>query len=443
MLKDMSEWKFRYETIEELLKDVQAFGLKLPCDFDLSVLGDPLNMNGRIISNRFVVHPMEGSDAKTDGKPGELTLRRYRRYAKGGSAVIWFEATAISEEARANDRQLMINEENLKAFKEIVKMVKDASENVNGFHPYIVLQLTHSGRFGEHRKILYHNELLDRAARIPSDHPIMTDDELDRLKDEFVEASYWAKEAGFDAVDIKSCHRYLLSEALAAHTREGKYGGSYENRTRLLKEIIEKVMKEVNIDVVVRLNIYDAIPYPYGWGSDENGDFDPTEPMKLVRELDNMGVKMISVTAGTPYISPHINRPYDEEGKYHPPEHPLVGVSRLLNLSKLAANNVKRTFVVGTGFSWLRDFAPYIAAGAVKEGWCHLVGFGRQAFANPNFAREILENGRLDRDKLCITCNRCAELKAVKLSCGCVVRDFKVYGPIYRKYLALIGREAR
>ena len=200
---------------------------------------------------------------------------------------------------------------------------------------------------------------------------------------------------------------------------------------------------KVGIDVVVRLNLYDAIPYPYGWGSDERGEFDPSEPLKLVEELDGMGVKMLNVTAGTPYISPHINRPYDEDGRYHPPEHPLIGVARLLNLSRKVTEKVRKTLVVGTGFSWLREFAAYVAAGAVKDGWCHLVGFGRQAFANPNFAREILENGKLSRERLCITCNRCAELKAVKMNCGCVVRDSKVYGPIYRKYLSLMRGEVR
>lgn len=429
------KYRFNYEGIEELMDEAQNFNLEIPVSEEINVLSSPISVGDRVLSNRFVIHPMEGTDAEEDGRPGVLTIRRYQRYAKGGAAVIWFEATAVTETGRANEKQLFLNENTVDAFRSLTDTVRKICQSENGFEPYLVLQLTHSGRFGQYKKILYHEEFLDKVARVDPDSPIMSDEELELLKSEYLKAARLAKEAGFDAVDVKACHRYLLSEALSAHIRSGRYGGCYENRTRLLKKIISLIKENVEIDIAVRLNIYDAIPYPYGWGCNEEGELVEEEPRKLVRELDDLGVKLINVTAATPYISPHINRPYDESGVYHPPEHPLMGVSRLLNLARIASEEVKQALVVGTGYSWLRDLAPYVAAGVIKKGWSHLIGFGRQAFAYPEFARDIVQGKPLNRGRLCITCNKCAELKAAQMSCGCVMRDAQVYGPIYGELL--------
>ncbi|MFW5986373.1 MAG: NADH:flavin oxidoreductase, partial [Halanaerobiales bacterium] len=241
----------------------------------------------------------------------------------------------------------------------------------------------------------------------------------------------------------QACHRYLLSENLAAHTREGKYGGSYENRTRLMKNAVKKISREVDIDLAARLNIYDAIPYPYGWGGDRQGDEDLREPRKLVGELEELGVRLINITACTPYLWPHINRPYDRPGNigYEPPEHPLIGVERLLRLARVTSQETMDCKVVGTGFSYLRQFGPYVAAAVIEKGWSDLIGFGRQAFAYPDFARDILTDGGLKRNKVCVTCSKCAELKAGKKHSGCVIRDSEVYLPIYQQLLEEYEKE--
>ncbi|MCD6252864.1 MAG: NADH:flavin oxidoreductase [Thermotogae bacterium] len=427
--------RFHYRDIEDLKRECEALEIEIPIGSSVEILKTPVRIKSREIANRLAIHPMEGSDAEIDGKPGPLTIRRYERYARGGAALIWFEATAVTETGRASEKQLFLNDQTKEAFQELVNKIKEEGFKEHGFVPYLILQLTHSGRFGKCKKILYHAAMLDKASHVDSEAPIMSDEELDWLKGEYLKAAKLAKEAGFDAVDVKACHRYLISEALSAHTREGKYGGSYENRTRMLKDIISLIKDYVDIDIAVRLNVYDAIPYPYGWGCDENGGLLEEEPRRLVRELEALGVSTINVTASTPYIYPHINRPYDESKDYHPPEHPLKGVSRLLKLAKLVSEETKNVLVVGTGYSWLREFAPYVAAAMIENGWSHLVGFGRQAFAYPDFAGDILERGRLDREKLCITCNKCAELKAATMNCGCVVRDAQVYGPIYNELL--------
>lgn len=441
----MGNYKFNYNTLAEMKDDIKKLGVDCPVEDNIDILLDKVQIEDKTIPNRLAVHPMEGADANDDGTPGELTLRRYRRYAEGGAGLIWFEAVSINETGRANSSQLYLNEDTVDSFKDMVDMVRERAHGVMGadFEPYLVIQLTQSGRFGQNRNILFHHDLTDNAAGIGEDKLVLTDERLEQIEDDFLAAARLAKKAGFDAVDVKACHRYLLSENLAAHTRKGKYGGDYENRTRLLKNVLRKIKEELDIDLAVRLNVYDAIPYPYGWGVDEEGNEDHSEPKRLVKELEELGVKLINITAATPYVYPHINRPYDLPGNlgYEAPEHPLIGVERLLRLGRVVQETAKEIVVVGTGFSWLRQFGPNVAAGVVKNAWATMVGFGRQSFAYPDFAKDIIENKDLNSRKVCTTCSKCAELKANKMNCGCVVRDSEVYVPIYKDLLSKYKNE--
>jgi len=422
----MKDQKFNYSSLKELQADLSKFDFELPLTENTEILSQEIKIEDSIIPNRIAIHPMEGADANDDGTPSELTRRRYKRFANGGAGLIWMEAIAVDDAGRANKSQLYLKEENLAEFKYLIELINKESR----VNPYLVAQLTHSGRFGENNIIAFRDKHLDPISIAENDFQIITDSELDQLQLDYLKAAELAAEAGFDAVDIKSCHRYLLSSLLAAYDREGKYGGSYQNRTRFLKETIKKVRKNVDIDITVRLNIYDAIPG--GWATDQNGEPDLEETAKLLGELESLGVKMINVTASTPYLKPHVNRPYDM-GAYKPPEPPLKGVQRLLELTKFARDNLNQTLVIGTGFSWLRQYGANAAAGMIEAGWTDLAGFGRQAFAYPNFANDIFEKGKMDKTKVCISCSKCAELKASKKKAGCVIRDQDIYLPIYRE----------
>ena len=425
---------FNYKTLDDVRADLKKLGLELPFSSDTSVLAKGFDVKGEKIhfKNAVAIHPMEGFDSAPDGGPSELTTRRYMRFADSDAGLYWFEAVAISNESRSNDRQLWINEENVDSFKALVDAIHEKTDGAP-----VICQLTHSGRFSRPENkpapiISYHNPVLNKPFNIPAEHPVVTDEYLDSLVPQYVKAAKLAKAAGFDGVDIKACHRYLMSELLSAYTREGRYGGSYENRTRLYRDVIAAVKAEVEIAVGTRLGVHDGIGYPYGFGDDREDltKFDPTEALRLIGDIHKLGINLINVTMGTPYYNPHVNRPYCKGG-YEPPEHPLVGIARMINGAALLQKAYPDITFIGTGYTFLRQFAPELAAGAVSSGMISAAGFGRMAFAYDGFAKDLIADD-MKPNKCCVTCGKCTELMRAFTTTGCPVRDSEVYAPIYK-----------
>ncbi len=437
--------RFRLETLEDLRNELDRLGIDLPVEADdLSPLAQSVAFGAHTLPNRFAVHPMEGFDADAEGRPGPLAFRRYERYAAGGTGLIWFEATAVVPEARSNPGQFHISEATADIFARLVERTRRAAREAHGREPLLLVQLTHSGRYskptGAPAPIIAHRSpILDPKHDLPPDYPVITDDELDRLQERFVEAARLAARAGFDGVDVKACHRYLVSELLASHTREGRYGGSFENRTRFLRETLERIRDAVpELFVTTRMNAFDAIEHPYGFGVDREdaGTPDLTEPLRLADELKAIGVPLLNVSIGNPYFNPHYGRPYDFPiaGFTPPDDHPLAGVARIVQVTRAFQERLgEEVPVVGTGYSWLRHLMPHVAAGIVHAGWAGLVGLGRSSFAYPEAPGVILETGRMDPAKCCVTCSACTQIMRDGGRTGCVVHDSEVYGPEYRE----------
>ncbi len=391
------------------------------------------------LPNRFVALPMEGCDGAADGAPDELTFRRYRRFAAGGAGLLWFEATAVAHEARANPRQLWLQEKNVSAFARLVEQTLAAAPE----RPFTVVQLTHSGRYSRPERaprpiIAHRSPYLDPIHKLGPDYPVITDDELERLEDAYVAAAQCAHRAGFDAVDVKACHRYLVSELHASHTREGRYGGSLENRTRFFRNVVAKIRDAVpGLVVTSRMNAYDAMAWPYGFGVDRDNPAKPdlTEPIELVRFLRDSGAPLVNITIGNPYYNPHVNRPFDlpSAGAPVPNEHPLAGVARFVSIVRAIQAAFPDILVVGGGYSWLRQFLPHVGAASVRNGWVSLVGMGRMAFAYPDLPRDLAAHGRLDPARVCVACSACTQIMRDGGRAGCVPRDSAIYEPIYKE----------
>jgi NADPH-dependent glutamate synthase beta subunit-like oxidoreductase/2,4-dienoyl-CoA reductase-like NADH-dependent reductase (Old Yellow Enzyme family) len=450
-------WDFDLSSVEALKKLARSLSVKIETSDDVSILAQPVKIGKLIAPNSMATQAMEGCDGDSEGRPGPLTFRRYCRFAGGGAGVIWSEAVAVVPEGRANPRQLWLNDKNKGAFTEMIKQMRQAAKaNLGPDHkPIIVAQLTHSGRYSKPRGVSepiipQHDPYRDVMApqfppnvrakkNLPADWPIATDEYLDNLQEAFVKAARLAFEAGFDAVDIKSCHGYLINEIFACFNRKGKYGGSFENRTRILLEIIDRIHDKLGQDkmVTTRFPMYDAIPYPYGWAVDKDDYTKPdlSEPKKLIKLLADRGVKIINTTIGNPYYSPHTGRPFNEPiiGAYEEPEHPLIGLHRILTITGKIQKAFPDMAVVGTGYSWLRSMLPYVAAASKKNGMVTIVGAGRMSFAYPNFPKDIVTKGKLDPEKTCIGCSACTQIMRDGGTTGCVVQDNKVYGPIFER----------
>jgi 2,4-dienoyl-CoA reductase-like NADH-dependent reductase (Old Yellow Enzyme family) len=483
---------FTYQNLEDLRADARRLQVDLPLIEDReeirSILARPVEIKSRAgrrwrMGNSFAVHPMEGCDGELDGNPGELTFRRYRRFGAGGAKLIWFEACAVVPEGRANPRQLWIHSGSAKRLEALLKACREAHQQEFGTCQDLVtvLQLTHSGRYSfEKPRIAYRHPVLDRfpmanlVTLAPRDTApeLASDDYLAALEDRFVEAAMLAREIGFDGVDLKMTHGYLLSELMGARPRQGVYGGPLEDRARFALNVVEKIRREAGDDclLAVRLGVFDGIPYavsgenlagvpravpkPYefGFGVDRNDParMDLEEPLRFIGWLKKAGIRLLNVSMGIPYVNPHIGRPFEKanEGSYETPEHPLLGVARHFAATAEIQKAHPDLAVVGTGYSWLQHFLIHAAAANLKLHRTTFAGIGRAALAYPTLPREALAKGELDPLRTCKTLSYCTYLMRAKkhplgqFPTGCPPFDKEGYGAIIKQARAAARKPA-
>ena len=402
-----------------------------------NILSSPIEIYNRTINNRILFQPMEGCDGTADGSVDTLTARRYLRFAEGAPGIIWFEATAVCNEGRANPRQLYINEETVGSFKAIVKDIKAKSKELHGFEPVIIVQLTHSGRYSKPNGtpepiIAYRNEVWEKGKE---DQPfrIATDEYLATIPAMYAKATKLALEAGFDGMDVKCCHGYLFNEFLSAYNREGAYGGNLENRTKLYFDCIDAVKNAVGDKafVTTRLNSCDCFPYGYGYGVNEKNEIDLTETKAIISKLQAKGIELVNLTIGNPYLIPHTNRPYVANA----PEDGNIGMKRVYDVTKEITTTFPEIKFVVSALTYEGENAVNYAEKLISEGVGDIAGFGRMTFAYPTFYKDYLEHGELDKRKVCIKCSKCSELMRAGTVSGCVVRDSEEYMPYYKKFV--------
>jgi 2,4-dienoyl-CoA reductase-like NADH-dependent reductase (Old Yellow Enzyme family) len=456
---------FKYKSVAEVEAENARLGIDLRFSDDLTPLFRPIAIGSRSAGNRWCIHPMEGCDGEPDGRPGELTFRRYIRFGAGGAKIIWGEACAVVEEGRANPRQIVLNQATRNDFARLVADCRKAHRDANGDDSALLvgLQLTHSGRYSCQRPIIAtHDPLLVGRYKVTAATPLISDDELKGLVDHYVAAARLAIEVGFDFIDVKQCHRYLLNELLGARNRPGPFGGSFENRTRLPRDIFLAIRAAVpnHIILATRLNVYDGIPFhkgddtaglpdPYtlplenGWGMSPNDPFtvDLSEPLQWIAEMRSLGVALVNATMGNPYAQPHIGRPfeYPPPDGYESPEHPLIGVNRHFQATAAIQRANPDLPLVGTGYSYLQEFLPQAAAANVRDGRVSIVGVGRATLAQPDLVRQLLDHGKPDRKRVCRTFSYCTALMRAKdhplgqFPTGCPPFDKEGYGEVWKE----------
>jgi 2,4-dienoyl-CoA reductase-like NADH-dependent reductase (Old Yellow Enzyme family) len=442
---------------------------EIPCDTEIitgpeSPLRRPLIREKIRIGNRIAVQPMEGWDGTADGYPTESTFRRWQHFGRSGAKLIWGgEAVAVSHEGRANPNQLLAADHTAASLARLRAVLVAEHVKITGSEDGLVigLQLTHSGRFSRPNahdrsepRILYHHPLLDRRLQLPPDYPILNDADIARIVEDFHRASAIAWNLGFDFVDIKHCHGYLGHEFLSAHTREGNYGGSFENRTRFLREVVQGIRSIApGLQIGVRLSAADTLPFipdpqrstngkpgpgvpadvsnliPYRWGFGVNATSptkeDLAEPIRFLTLLEQLGVQMVNLTAGSPYYNPHIQRPalYPPSDGYQPPEDPLAGVARQMLMTRQLKQRFPNLIIVGSAYSYLQDFLPYVAQAAIREGWTDCVGMGRIVLSYPELLWDASEGKPIQHKRICRTFSDCTTAPRNGLPSGCYPLD--------------------
>ena len=402
-----------------------------------NLISAPIEIYGKTAQNRVLFQPMEGCDGTADGAVNELTTRRYLRFAEGAPGIIWFEATAVCNEGRANPRQLYINENTVDSFKTIVSEIKAKSKALHGFEPVIIVQLTHSGRYSKPNGtpepiVAYRNEVWEKGKE-SQPFVVATDEYLATIPAMYAKAAKLAVEAGFDGMDVKCCHGYLFNEFLSAYNREGAYGGSLGNRTRLYFDCIDAVKDAVGDKafVTTRLNSCDCFPYGYGYGVNDKEEIDLTETKAIISKLREKGIELVNLTIGNPYLIPHTNRPYVANA----PEDGNIGMKRVYDVTKEITSAFPDIKFVVSALTYEGENAVAYADKLLSEGVGDIAGFGRMTFAYPTFYRDYLEVGELDKKKVCLKCSKCSELMRAGTVSGCVVRDSEKYMPYYKEFV--------
>ncbi|MBJ18455.1 MAG: NADH:flavin oxidoreductase [bacterium] len=450
--KRWDEFNARWKAIApELASDEVLYGAD-------GALGKPYTLKNKLIGNRWAIHPMEGWDGTGDGLPSEDTLRRWQRFGLSGAKLIWGgEAVAVMAEGRANPHQLYVNPsvDTRAGLAQLREALIDSHESTGAATDdiYIGLQLTHSGRFcrptgdGPAPRIAYRHPVLDARAGVQSDDAILSDMELEGITERYVQAATHAQAAGFEFVDVKCCHGYLLHELLGAKTRPGPYGGSFENRTRFFRETVAAIRSACpGLDIGVRVSIgdlhpfspgedrrgeptgwNDSLPYTYGFGVDEQDPrrVDLTESFLLLELLRGMGISLVNLTLGSPYYNPHLQRPaaYPPSDGYQPPEDPLHQVAEHLRITRQCKSAYPDLALVGTGYSYLQEWLPNVAQHELAQGHVDFVGLGRMVLSYPELPLHVLRGQPLERKKICRTFSDCTTGPRNGLRSGCYPLD--------------------
>ena len=453
------------KTADNFQAYLDSLGIELPFDRELqsgsdSPLGQSYTVHGKTIGNRFSILPMEGWDGTLDGFPSDLTIRRWHNFGDSGAKLIWGgEAIAVRHDGRANPNQLISSDATASALESLRTTLLDAHQHRCGKTDDLLLglQLTHSGRFSRpngkslESRTLYRHPILDKKFHIEPEKALFSDGEIDDLIGDFVKAAIRAQQAGYEFVDLKHCHGYLGHEFLSAHTREGKYGGSLENRTRFLRDMVSAIRRDApGLHIGVRLSAFDLIPfrkdanergepedfdgiYNYGFGVNKNNplEVDLTETFEFLQMLQDLDIKLVCISSGSPYYIPHIQRPaiFPPSDGYLPPEDPLVGVARLLNITAQLKARFPELLIVGTGYSYLQEWLANVGQYYVRTNKVDFVGMGRIVLSYHDMPDDVLHGRPLQTTRLCRTFSDCTTAPRNGLVSGCYPLD-----PLYKTH---------
>ena len=386
---------------------------------DLDILFSAQRIGPRTAPNRLVAQPMEGGDGGEGGGVSARTLQRYERLADGGWGLVFVEAASVTDTSLGRLRGLAFTEATARSYEALVRGFRERNPQA-----LLMIQLTHSGR--------QTHPALDRTSICPNPPALMrylATEEIERIRLQFVGAALLAEKLGFDGLDLKLCNGYFGMEMLRpANTRADRWGGAFDNRTRFVAEAYQEIRSRLCTPGLVigsRLGFAERLRGGFGTRGPDSDEYDPTEPLALIRLLHRVGADYVNITGEVTDTRDYADLMPEERR-----------VTSLL-AERLTEDLLRREHldltVIGSGYSELRQEAAGVAAARLSAGHTDLVGFGRQILADPLYPAKLRRGEPPD---LCVGCWSCAELMLGQRRIGCVAHD-----RYYRRQLRELRRE--
>jgi 2,4-dienoyl-CoA reductase-like NADH-dependent reductase (Old Yellow Enzyme family) len=395
----------------------------------------PIKIGNKTAENRFVMNAMECCDSDKEGNPTERTYERYTNLFNGKAGLIDLEAITVTYENRGREWQLGIMPRNEPALTKFVSALRKVNDKT-----ILLFQLTHAGE-------LSHPAFSKRVCVKPLHGfggELLSEEDIERIMDMFVESTKIAYRAGADGVDLKLCHGYLGSQLLRPYNdRKWKYGGSWENRSRFAFELIERVVREINDPnflIGSKVSVWEGFPGGCGSAGPDSSVMDLTESIALVKGLEQRGAAYFIQSAGSPSITLALSQPDKKIPDYAYLHH---------TFSKTLKDNLKpSTVVIGSAYSIFRDGKNALQAvdqdkntllywgdKNIRDGVVDMVALGRQSLADPFTPVKLME-GREEDVKWCTADDHCIELLIRQRGVGCCT-----YNQPYVEALQEVRRE--
>jgi 2,4-dienoyl-CoA reductase-like NADH-dependent reductase (Old Yellow Enzyme family) len=399
------------------------------------ILLSPIKIGTFTSVNRFFSQAMECTDADTEGNPSDLTYQRYENLFEGEAGMVSLEAITITDKNRSRLNQLFIMPQNLPALTKFVKRLREVNPKT-----IFIYQLTHSGELSnpEFSKRLSVKPLPGFTA------DVFTENEFEKIMDDFILAAKITRDSGADGIDMKLCHGYLGSQILRPYnTRKWKYGGKWENRRQFAFDLYERIKKAVpDKDFLIgsKISVWEGFPGGFGTAGPDTPVIDLTEPVDLVKGLEERGAQYFIQSAGSPSITISLTQA-DKDHPYFAYLHQYFAKVFRDNLKKETVVIGSNYSVFGKGKNKLAAVSPKDAAllayGAqnIAKGYVDMVALGRQSFADPLLPLK-LRQGREKEIKYCTACDNCLELLIRQRPIGCCT-----YNRFYTKILVDTRKE--
>lgn len=399
------------------------------------ILLSPIKIGTRTCVNRFFSQAMECNDADADGNPTDLTYQRYENLFKGEAGMVSLEAITITDKNRSRMNQLFIMPKNQAALTNFVRRMREVNHKT-----LFIFQLTHSGELSnpEFSKRLSVKPLPGFRA------DVFTEDEFEKIMDDFVLAAKMTYDVGADGIDMKFCHGYLGSQILRPYnTRKWKYGGAWENRRQFAYDLYERIRKAVpdeNFLIGSKISVWEGFPGGFGTAGPDTPVIDLTEPVDLVKGLEERGAQYFIQSAGSPSITISLTQA-DKDHPYFAYLHQYFAKVFRDNLKKETVVIGSNYSVFGKGANKLQAVLPensaLLAYGAqnISKGYTDMVAVGRQSLADSMLPRKLREDREAEIN-YCTTCDNCLELLIQQSPIGCAT-----YNPIYTDVLVKTRKE--